>query len=121
MQTHGHLAIRGFAQRARVLTRDADRMLAFFREAGVIDDPSHGVREGTLDTFRRPLPEGLPSPRTLANKLLQVLLVAIRQALGHGADAFPFAVQQQTTNIDTAPMAGSLRPSGASISAMNAC
>src|SRR3954467_11066353 len=102
MQTHGHLAIRGFAQRARVLTRDADRMLAFFREAGVIDDPSHGVRDRTVDTFRHPLPEGLPSPRTLANKLLQVLLVAIRHSLGHGADAFPFAFMRQTTNATAA-------------------
>src|SRR3954465_3118555 len=75
MQAHRDLAIGGFAERARILARDADRVFALFRESGVIDHPSRGG-EGLGHLLRPALPDGLPRPGALADELLQVLLVA---------------------------------------------
>ena len=103
MQAHRDLAIGGFAERARILARHTDRVLALFRKSRIVDQPGCG-REGFRYLLRQALPNGLPRPRALADELLQVLLIALGQALGHGADAFALPVQQKTTNIDAAPM-----------------
>ena len=70
MQADGNLAMGRLAERARVLAREADRMLAFLRESGVIDDLGHRVGEGALQAFRHVLPQRFPLPWALAEELL---------------------------------------------------
>jgi hypothetical protein len=75
------------------LAGDPDRVFAFLRKSGVVDDPGYRVREGVLQAFRPVLPQGFPCPRALAEERLPTLLVAVRQPGRHRARAFAFAIQ----------------------------
>ena len=94
MQAYGDLTVRGLAQRARILARHPDRVFALFGKSGIVHNPSYGRGESAFDVPGHLPPEGFPSPRTLADTLLQTLLSGVRQALGYGPDAFALAVQQ---------------------------
>jgi len=53
----------------------------------------------------QPLADRPPVPGALADELLQRLLVAVRQALGHGLDRLALAVQHQPAQVDLTPAA----------------
>jgi hypothetical protein len=104
MDAHANLAVGHLAERARVLPGDPDRGGAELGEAGVIHDPSVRVdrrrHQGGKPPADRP-----PVPGTLADELLQRLLVAVREALGHGLDRLALAVQHQPTQVALTPAA----------------
>jgi len=98
------LAVGHLAQGARVLPGDPDRGGAVLGEAGVVDHP--GVRiQHRRHLLRQPLADRPPVPGALADELLQRLLVAVRQPLGHGLDRLALAVQHQPTQVDLTPAA----------------
>jgi hypothetical protein len=109
MQTHRHLAVGQFAQRSAVLALHPHRVLAFFRETGIVENPE-GFSLLLAGGDGQLLPDWFPRPGALTDKLLQGLFVALGQARGHGADAFALAIQQQTPHIDLAPVATVLPP-----------
>jgi hypothetical protein len=55
--------------------------------------------------FAQPLPDRIPLPRALSDELLQGLHIAIGQTSGQRLDRFPLAIQQQSTDIHSGPMA----------------
>ena len=98
------LAVGHLAQGARVLPGDPDRRVAVLGKAGVIDNP--GVRiDHRRHLLREPLADRPPVPGALADELLQRLLVAVGEALGHGLDRLALAVQHQPTQIALTPAA----------------
>jgi hypothetical protein len=104
MDAHPDLAVGDLAEGARVLAGDPDRGSAVLGEAGVVHDP--GVR---VDRRRQlggePLADRPPVPGALADELLQRLLVAVREALGHGLDRLALAVQHQPAQVALTPAA----------------
>jgi len=104
MQAYRDLTIRQFAQRPAVLTLHADRVLAFLGETPVIQDPE-GFSLLGADSSRQLLPDRFPRPGALADKLLQSLFLALRQARDHGAHSFPFPIEQQASYVDLPPVA----------------
>src|SRR4029450_3402485 len=78
-------------------------MGALLGEPGVVDDPGRRP-ESPMQLEREPPPERLPGPGTLADELLQVLLVAIGQARDHRPDALPLTIEEQPAEVDATPV-----------------
>src|SRR3982750_3000742 len=92
VQADRNLTISRLAQGARVLTCDPDRVLALFRESGVIDDPGHRRSKSALDTGGHLMPEREPVPRTLVEERVQALCVPVRQSCRQRPGTFAFAI-----------------------------
>jgi hypothetical protein len=102
VEAHANLAVGHLAQGTRVLAGDPDQGAAELRQAGVIHDPSVRV-DRRRHLSGEPLADRPPVPGALADELLQRLLVAVGEALGHGLDRLALAVQHQPTQIDLTP------------------
>jgi hypothetical protein len=83
MDAHANLAVGHLAEGARVLAGNPDRGVAELGEAGVIHNPSVRV-DHRCHLGGEPLADRPPVPGALADELLQRLLVAVGEALGHG-------------------------------------
>jgi hypothetical protein len=112
VQAHGDLAIRLFAQRSAVLTLYADRVLTLFRETGIIQDPNFRRGKRRLDALGHRLPNRLPRPRALAEKLLQVLFIRIGQARRDRSGALALPIEQQAAHVEAAPVSSLTPPQG---------
>jgi hypothetical protein len=105
-QAHCHLAVVLFAELTAVLPRHADRVFAFFRHAGVIDDQCPD-RAAPLDdgqntgTHRRKY--RVIGPIGLRHEVMQRLVGGLHpsrlDARGHWLDAFAIAREQQSRTI----------------------
>src|SRR5947209_20630449 len=62
------------------------------------------MSKSALDTGGHLVPQRLPVPGALVEKLLQALFVAVGQPGGHRARAFALAIQQQAAQVDPAPL-----------------
>jgi hypothetical protein len=102
-QTHGCLAIVGFASLAAILSGDPHRVLALFRKTGVIHDPRH---HRTMFLYRRQhfslhlCQHLLIVPGRIGYQVMERLVHAThilgRQSCGHRFNALAFTRQQQT-------------------------
>ena len=104
MDAHANLAVGHLAEGARALAGNPDRGGAELGEAGVIHNPSVRV-DRRCHLGGEPLADRPPVPGALADALLQRLLVAVRQPLGHGLDRLALAVQHQPAQIALTPAA----------------
>ena len=92
-----HLAIGNLAQRATVLARDADGVLALFREAGVVDDHHPCARRQKLQQsppYRRPI------PRRVGDEVLEILVMArVGDPRQHRLHRFARTVSEQALQV----------------------
>ena len=93
----GHLAIGDLAHRAAILPRHADRVLALFRKARVVD---HEHPFAHRQQLQHPAPHGLPIPRGVRDEMLKRLIVPrIGHPRQHRVHRFARAVAQQPLQI----------------------
>ena len=104
LEAHRHLAVGQLAQRPAILALPPHRVLALFRETGVVDDPKRFTLLGAGGSGSL-LPDRFPGPRALADQLLPGLLVALGQARDQGPHALALPLQQQAPHIELASMA----------------
>ena len=102
---HRDLAIRNLAQRAAVLARHPNRVLALFRKTGPIDD-QHAVAFGQHREETPPDPIGVPG-RVRDEMLKGLVGDRLRDAGHHGLHRLPIAVAEEAMHVG--PQRQSLR------------
>ncbi len=99
---HGDLAVVLLAELATVLPRDADRMGALLRHAGVVDHPTFDgpmLRQDRQHASAHGCQHGVIAPARLGYEVVQRLMSRLhpagRHPGGYGLDALALARQQQ--------------------------
>lgn len=105
-EADGHLAVVLFADLSAVLPGDADRVFAFLRKAGIVDDPGgKGMAASYLreNVLADGLEEELVAPGRYGDDMVQRLMSALDisrvKTGGHGLHAFAFSGQQKAEAV----------------------
>src|SRR5208282_4100304 len=105
VERHRNLAVSRFAQGARVLTGNPDRVFPLFGKPSIINNPGNR-RDHLCDyPFGQLLSNRMVVPGALTDKLLHSLDIAVRQPSSHWLDRLSFAVQKQPANVGITPSA----------------
>jgi hypothetical protein len=100
LQGYADLAIPDLAERAAVLSPNADGMRALLGEAGIVQDQQTISFEYLLKMLSQLVADGPLVPGAVGEELLQALLVILGtavdalQTLGHGPGTLSAAVQE---------------------------
>jgi hypothetical protein len=89
------------AEHRRILRRDADRLLALFRQRRVVNDEHRiGAADQSIRLYEKlPFERGLV-PEAGTNEVMKLIVIGPRTPRGHRLHAFALARTDQTRNIE---------------------
>src|SRR6202161_2976123 len=93
----------GLPERRGILRRDADRMLALFRQCRVVDDqPSLGAPNQPVAFSERALLKRRGIPHAAGDEVMKLVVADLAVARRHGLDALAITSANQPRNINRA-------------------
>jgi hypothetical protein len=105
IERYRNLAVPNFAQSARILTGNPDRVFSLLGEPSIINNPGDRRNYCIDHPFSQLFPNRGVVPRTLTYKLLHRLDIGVRQPSSHRLDGLSFAIQNQPANVSATPSA----------------